>query len=90
MDSTNDGACLWGCSPAAHICSALQRPYYVPSRANKFEYTNSAGERCVAYGTAVGYVDDIGVVTFGDIEAHEAYLRMVLGAMEASKLRIQP
>jgi hypothetical protein len=44
----------------------------------------------LAYGTAVGYVDDIGVVTFGDIEAHEAYLRMVLGAMEASKLRIQP
>ncbi len=94
--STSVGQYQWRCLPmgmltsSAHLqrfTEALLRPF---SRSNKFEYTNSAGERCVAYGTAVGYVDDIGVVTFGDIEAHEAYLRMVLGAMEASKLRIQP
>ncbi len=35
-------------------------------------------------------MDDIGVVTFGTIEAHEAYLRMVLSAMEDCKLRVQP
>ena len=28
-----DDGCLWECSPAAHICIALQKPYYVPSRA---------------------------------------------------------
>jgi hypothetical protein len=94
--STSVGQYQWRCLPmgmltsSAHLqrfTEALLRPF---SRSNKFEYTNSAGKRCMAYGTAVGYVDDIGVVTFGDIEAHEAYLRMVLGAMEASKLRIQP
>ena len=94
--STSVGQYQWRCLPmgmltsSAHLqrfTEALLRPF---SRSNKFEYTNSAGKRCMAYGTAVGYVDDIGVVTFGDVEAHEAYLRMVLGAMEASKLRIQP
>ena len=63
------------------------RPF---SRSNKFEHTNSEGKLCTAYGTAVGYVDDIDIVTFGDIEAHEAYLRLVLSAMESCKLRVQP
>jgi hypothetical protein len=94
--STSVGQYQWRCLPmgmltsSAHLqrfTEALLRPF---SRSNNFECTNSAGKRCMAYGTTVGYVDDIGVVTFGDIEAHEAYLRMVLGAMEASKLRIQP
>jgi hypothetical protein len=94
--STSVGQYQWRCLPmgmltsSAHLqrfTEALLRPF---SRSNKFEYTNSEGKLCTAYGTAVGYVDDIGVVTFGDVEAHEAYLRLVLSAMESCKLRVQP
>ena len=75
---------------SAHLqrfTEALLRPF---SRSNQFEYTNSEGTMRTAYGTAVVYVDDIGVVTFGHVEAHEAYLRLVLSAMESCKLRVQP
>ena len=75
---------------SAHLqrfTEALLRAF---SRFKMFEYTNFQGKLCTAYRTAVGYVDDTAVDTFGDVEAHEVYLRMVLSAMEACKLRVQP
>ena len=35
-------------------------------------------------------IDDIAVITFGDVEAHAALLWKVLGAMNSARLRIQP
>ena len=75
---------------SAHLqrfTEALLRPF---TRSNKFQYTNADGKLITAFGTAVGYVDDVGVVTFGDLEAHEALLRLILAAMDKCKLRVQP
>ena len=94
--STSVGQFHWTCLPmgcltsSAHLqrfTEALLQPF---SRSNRFEYKDAAGKVVTAYGTAVGYIDDIGVVTFGSVEAHAALLYRVLAAMSAANLRIQP
>ena len=94
--STSVGQYHWTCLPmgcltsSAHLqrfTEALLQPF---SRSNKFEYRDDTGKLVSAFGTAVGYIDDIGVVTFGSVEAHGVLLRRVLAAMSAAKLRIQP
>ena len=78
--STSQGQFRWTVLPmgmvnsSAHLqrfTETLLRPFSI---SNTFEYVNSAGELVTGYGSAVGYIDDIGVVTFGDIEAHAALL----------------
>ena len=94
--STSQGQFRWTVLPmgmvnsSAHLqrfTETLLRPFSV---SNTFQYTNSKGELVTGYGTAVGYIDDIGVITFGDVEAHAALLWKVLGAMNTARLRIQP
>ena len=94
--STPTAQYQWTCLPmgmltsSAHLqrfTEALLRPF---TQSNTFEYTDGDGKVIKAYGTAVGYIDDIGVVSFGSIEAHEHLLTQVLGAMSKCRLRIQP
>ena len=79
--------CLTSSAHLQRFTEALLQPF---SRSNKFEYRDDTGKLVSAFGTAVGYIDDIGVVTFGSVEAHGVLLRRVLAAMSAAKLRIQP
>ena len=94
--STSQGQFRWTVLPmgmvnsSAHLqrfTETLLRPFTV---SNTFQYTNAKGELVTGYGTAVGYIDDIGVITFGDVDAHAALLWKVLGAMNTARLRIQP
>ena len=74
---------------SAHLqrfTEALLRPF---SSSNTFEYEDKQGGICQAFGTAMGYIDDLCIVTFGDEHVHEILLRRVLTAMEKCKLRIQ-
>lgn len=94
--STPTAQYQWTCLPmgmltsSAHLqrfTEAMLRPF---TQSNTFEYTNAAGKLIKAYGTAVGYIDDIGVVSFGTVEDHEYLLLQVLRAMSKCRLRIQP
>ena len=93
--STSAGSFQWTCLPmgvltaSAHLqrfTEALLRPF---SSSNTFEYKDEEGGICQAFGTAMGYIDDLCIVTFGDEHVHEVLLRRVLAAMEKCKLRIQ-
>ena len=93
--STSAGSFQWTCLPmgvltaSAHLqrfTEALLRPF---SSSNTFEYEDKQGGICQAFGTAMGYIDDLCIVTFGDEHVHEILLRRVLTAMEKCKLRIQ-
>jgi hypothetical protein len=79
--------CLTSSAHLQRFTEALLQPF---TRSNRFEYTDADGKVVTAFGTAVGYIDDIGVVTFGSVEAHAALLYRVLAAMSAANLRIQP
>ncbi len=85
--STPTAQYQWTCLPmgmltsSAHLqrfSEAMLRPF---TQSNTFEYTNTAGQVVKAYGTAVGYIDDIGVVSFGSVEAHAYLLLQVLRAI---------
>ena len=94
--STSEGTWQWRCLPmgllvsSAHLqrfTEALLRPFSI---SNTFEFKNSSGKLVKAFGTAMGYIDDLCVVTFGSVEVHEVLLRRILAAMEKCRLRLQP
>ena len=98
--STSTGVYQWCALPmgiltsSAHLqrfSQALLQPF---SASNVFEY-ETTDERGLpvtrrAYGTAIAYIDDIAVCTFGSVEDHEVLLRRVLARMEHCNLRLQP
>ena len=98
--STSTGVYQWCALPmgiltsSAHLqrfSQALLQPF---SASNVFEY-ETTDERGLpvtrrAYGTAIAYIDDIAVCTFGSVEDHEVLLRRVLARMEHCHLRLQP
>ena len=98
--TTNSGVYQWTALPmgiltaSAHLqrfSQALLQPF---AATNVFEYdTVDADGNPVtrrAYGTAIAYIDDIAVCTFGTVMDHEVLLRRVLARMQHSKLRLQP
>ena len=62
--------CLVSAAHMQRYTEALLQPF---SRSNTFEYTNERGQVITAFGSALGYIDDVGVVTFGSIEEHEIF-----------------
>ena len=79
--------CLVSAAHMQRYTEALLQPF---SRSNTFEYTNERGQVITAFGSALGYIDDVGVVTFGSIEEHEIFLRRIMLTMEKQNVRIQP
>ena len=82
---------------SAHLqrfSQALLQPFAAMKATNVFEYdtTDADGNPVTrrAYGTAIAYIDDIAVCTFGTIMDHEVFLRRVLARMQHIKLRLQP
>jgi hypothetical protein len=48
------------------------------ANSNTYEYHNAQGHLITAYGSAVVYIDDISVVSFGTRDEHEVLLLRVL------------
>ena len=94
--STSVGQFQWVALPMGCLVSAAHMQRYTEallapfSRSNTFEYTSKEGKVITAFGAAVGYIDDVGVITFGSIEEHEIFLRRILLTMEKQNVRIQP
>ena len=93
--STSVGSYQWTCLPMGLVVSSAHLQRWIesvlrPFSSMTFSYTDAAGKSCTGYGTAMAYVDDSLVISFGSPEAHEALLWKVLESMNRANARIQP
>ena len=94
--SCTSGQFQWICMPMGFLVSSAEMQRFSESllkdfaNSNTFEYSDAQRHRITAYGSAVVYIDDISVVSFGTRDEHEILLRRVLQKMNVCHLRMQP